>query len=407
MSTRAALIWSTLMVVLAQGIAAAPAWGKGDSNGDGNIDLADYDAFAVCLSGPDGGLLPDCAVFDFDSDLDVDDFDFAMFLRTFGFSIAPPEMVFVAAGEFQMGDPFFEGDPDAWAVHAVYLDAYYIYTHEVTNQLMADTLNWALAQGGLIEVTGDGVVKQPGTDIEYCDTEESFSYSLLAWDGVRFAPKPNKDHQPLLSISWHGAVAFCNLRSMMEGRTPCYDLSTWACDFDADGYRLPTEAEWEKAAAWDPVEQRHYRFSEHSDGCGEDCLDGHRANFFESGDPYEAGSFPWLTPVGFYNGEHHHKWDFDWPGNLVDYPTQDAQSYYGCRDMTGSLLEWCNDWYYDRYYLNSPYENPQGPPSGEYRVARSGSWLNTPLYCRSANRIYLTPENRTITYGFRCVTRVQ
>ena len=177
----------------------------------------------------------------------------------------------------------------------------------------------------------------------------------------------------------------------MEGKALCYDLSTWTCDFDVAGYRLPTEAEWEKAAGWDPVEERHFRFGEHSDGCGAWCLDGHRANYGGSGDPYETGGYPWTTPVRYYDGSNH-----------GGYQTQNAQSYYGCYDMSGNVCELCYDWYLSTYYLSSPGSNPTGPVSGNFRVVRGHCWLYEPWFCRSAHRDATLPGYRSSELGFRC-----
>jgi sulfatase modifying factor 1 len=314
-----------------------------------------------------------------------------------------PDMVLVPAGEFEMGDSFGEGYEEELPVHYVYLDVYYIDTYQVTNQQYADYLNWA-DQGGLIHVSGGVVYQYGGTTYPYCNTYSIDTYSRIHWDEDTFTVTAGKEDHPMVEVSWYGAVAFCNWRSTMEGRTPCYDLATWMCDFDADGFRLPTEAEWEKAAGWDPDLAYHFRFGEHSDGCGWNCLDGQRANYFGSGDPFETWPYPWTTPVGFYNGELHYKVDFDWPGGATSYQTQDAQSYYGCRDMTGNVFEWCHDWYDSGYYSSSPYDNPTGPGSGTYRVLRGGVWVSSlPYLCRSAMRNWFRPDTSLYYLGFRCV----
>lgn len=198
----------------------------------------------------------------------------------------------------------------------------------------------------------------------------------------------------MVKVSWYGSVAYCNWRSSQHGRTPCFDLRTWTCNFGVNGYRLPTEAEWEKAAGWDPAQQRHFRFGEHTDGCGANCLDGQRANYLGSGDPYESGDYPRTTAVGYYDGSNH--------GGT--YQTQDAQSYYGCYDMSGNVHEWCHDWYSYSYYSSSPGSNPTGPASGMWRVIRGGTWDHTSLYCRSAKRYLNTPSVCSDSVGFRCAS---
>ena len=311
--------------------------------------------------------------------------------------VGPPDMVLVGPGEFEMGDGFGEGDADELPVHDVYLGTYFIDVYEVTNAQYADALNWAWAQGGLIEVTNGRVYQHGGTGYPYCDTHTVEPESRLHWDGSTFAATAGREDHPMERVSWYGAAAFCNWRSTMAGRTPCYDPATWTCDFDADGFRLPTEAEWEKAAGWDPDLQYHFRFGEQTDGCGCYCLDGQRANYWSSGDPFETGDYPWTTPVGYYDGSDH----------AGTYQTQDAQSYYGCRDMSAGVWEWCHDWYASGYYSSSPYDNPIGPGSSTYRVLRSGAWSalgGSPYLCRSAHRHYSAPDGRYVDVGFRCVT---
>jgi formylglycine-generating enzyme required for sulfatase activity len=305
---------------------------------------------------------------------------------------APPGMVTVAAGSFQMGDPW-NGGYDAVPVHTVYLSPYCIDTYEVTNEQYAAALNWAGAQGGLITVI-DGVVYKygSGTSYPYCKTVANSPYSRITWDPNTgaFAATPNKESHPMLTVGWYGSVAYCNWRSAMADKPLCYDLSTWACNFAAAGYRLPTEAEWEKAAAWDPVQHRHFRYGEHTDGCGTYCLAGDRANYGNSGDPYEPIDYPSTTPVGYYDGMTH-----------GGYATQNAQSYYGCYDMTGNVSEWCYDWY--DTYASTPQTNPTGPGSGTYRILRGGSWNDSPEWCWSAYRNYYTPDGLNyVAAGFRC-----
>jgi formylglycine-generating enzyme required for sulfatase activity len=306
----------------------------------------------------------------------------------------PGEMVFVAGGSFEMGDPWSEGDADERPVHTVQLSSYYIDTYEVTNQQYADGLNWAWAQGGLITVTSGVVYKYgSGTSYPYCNTTTSSSYSRITWNGSTFGVVAGKESHPMVMVSWYGAAAYCNWRSAMEGRELCFNLSDWSCDFSKNGYRLPTEAEWEMAAGWDPVESRHYRFGEHTDGCGYNCLDGHRANYWQSGDPFESGAYPWTTPTGYYNGT-----------NYGGYQTQDAKSYYGCYDMSGGVFEYCYDWYSSTYYSSSLPSNPTGPVTGTKRVIRGDGWSGDAHYCRSADRYPFLPNLPDSQLGFRCAS---
>jgi len=264
----------------------------GDFTGDYAIDLSDLAHLLGSYGLASGATYEDG---DMDGDGDVDLSDLAWLLGLYGTPCpAPDGMAVVPGGEFEMGDSFNEGFSDELPVHTVYLSPYYIDKYEVTNQQYCDALNWAYAQGGLITVS-DGVVYKynSGTNYRYCDTTSSFSHSRITWNGSDFGVTAGKENHPMVMASWYGSVAFCNWRSAMEDKLPCYDRidedpPNWDCNFDAAGYRLPTEAEWEKAAGWDPVQGRHFRFSEHTDGCGYTCLDSQRVNYGGSDDPYET-----------------------------------------------------------------------------------------------------------------------
>jgi sulfatase modifying factor 1 len=308
----------------------------------------------------------------------------------------PPGMVLVEGGAFAMGDWFHEGLLNERPVHTVFLSPFYIDAHEVTNQKYAAALNWAQAQGHLTMTAGRVFLTGGAANQPLCDTTAATAYSRITWNGNTFGVVAGEEHRPMVQVSWYGAAAFCNWRSGMEAREPCFDLSDWTCDFSKNGYRLPTEAEWEKAAAWDPIQQRHFRFGEHTDGCGINCLNGARANYANSGDPFDLVPLPRSTPVGYFNGN-----------SYGDFQTQHAKSFYGCYDMSGNVWEWCYDWYSSTYYSNSPDTDPTGPASGTLRVQRGGSWNNEPVGCRTAMRNYHAPADRYPNDGFRCaVTRV-
>ena len=297
-----------------------------------------------------------------------------------------PAMVLIPGGEFEMGDHHGEGSPDELPVHAVYVDSFYMEVYEVTNQQYADALNWADAQG-LIEVDA-GVVYATGGGDPYCDTYEADPESRIHWDGAVFTVTAEKEDHPMLELSWYGAVAYANWRSAQEGRDPSYDLSTWECDFEANGYRLPTEAEWEYAARGGEHDP-YYRYP------WGDAIDGSNANYYDSGDPYEG---PWpgtrTTPVGYYDGTQT-------PAGV------DMANGYGLYDVAGNAREWCNDWYDEDYYASSPYDNPRGPATGTFRVLRGGSWDLIAYFSRCATRFWTYPSLRYGHYGFRLALDIQ
>jgi formylglycine-generating enzyme required for sulfatase activity len=168
----------------------------------------------------------------------------------------PADMVNIPSGMFEMGDSFGEGYSDEHPVHTVMLSPFYMSKCEITNGQYCEYLNSAL-ELGLITVDPSGVVYQAGfgTSYPYCDTHTSIPYSQIEFsinDGffVRIKNGRSMANDPMVRVSWYGAVAYCNWRSQQEVREPCYGLNDplWPCDFSKNGYRLPTEAQWEYAA---------------------------------------------------------------------------------------------------------------------------------------------------------------
>ncbi|MEW6074591.1 MAG: SUMF1/EgtB/PvdO family nonheme iron enzyme [Planctomycetota bacterium] len=293
---------------------------------------------------------------------------------------APGEMALVPGGECEMGDHHGEGNSDELPVHTVYIDPFWIDVYEVTNQKYADYLNTALAQGR-ITVSSSVVYQVGGAGQALCDTTGSSIWSRITWNGSTFGVTAGKEDHPMVRVSWYGACTYANQKSRDGGLTPCYDETSWACDFGAGGYRLPTEAEWEKAARGGEYTP-YYRYP------WGDSIDGSKANYSSSGDPYETGSTPWTTPVGYYDGSQ------------VP-PGVDMANGWGLYDMAGNVWEWSNDWYSYTYYSSSPYDNPTGPTTGMSRMVRGGGWAYDPWYLRSATRDNRYPVGRSYTVGIR------
>ena len=268
--------------------------------------------------------------------------DSQSFVITVASGSVADDMVLIPAGEFQMGDSFSEHGGDELPVHTVYLDAFYIDRYEVTNSQYAAFLN---SYGKNTDGSGNELL-----DDADCVIEQS---------GNTYIAKSGYEDHPVFEVSWYGANAYAEFH----------------------GKRLPTEAEWEKAARGGLVGKRY--------PWGNDNPDGTQCNFadvntnIDWSDKSADDGYSQTAPVGsfFANG-------------------------YGLYDMAGNVWEWCADWYDSGYYANSPRNNPLGPGSGAARVLRGGSWNNSSGLLRVAVRYGGgSPTYTFYDVGFRCVSQ--
>ncbi len=297
----------------------------------------------------------------------------------------PAGMVSVPAGSFNMGDNLKDGASDERPVHAVTVSAFYMDKYEMTNDKIVEILNWAYGQGKL-DMSVEGQMRNAEGTKQLLMTRDD---GRLTWDGSTFGVPPSKGAgYPCVGVSWYGAVAICNYRSEKEGLTPCYNMTNWSCNWNANGYRLPTEAEWEKAARggaegkrfpWsDTPEIKHVRADYYSS-----AADSYDTSATRGRHPdYNSGGAPYTSPVDtFKNG----------------------MNGYGLYDMAGNAGEWCWDFYASGYYGTPSTTNPHGSATGSFHVYRGGSWEDSGFACRVADRQWSAADWTNKTTGFRCI----
>ena len=272
---------------------------------------------------------------------------------------APPGMVLIPAGSFTMGNSIGDSDITDAATVTANVSAFYMDVNLVTWSQWQSVYYWATNQGYGFGGAGAGKAA----------------------------------NNPVQAVSWYDCVKWCNARSQQAGKTPVYytdegftaiytngDVTVYA-NWTNSGYRLPTEAEWEKAARGGLSGQRFPRGN---------VINQDLANY------WSHGTFPYdLGPSGY--------------NSVGNYPTTSpgtspvgsfAAIGYGLNDMAGNVCQWCWDWYGATYAGGT---DPQGAASGSGRVFRGGCWSNDVGFCRTAYRYYFSPTFRFNIMGFRCV----
>ena len=244
------------------------------------------------------------------------------------------KMLYVPGGIFRLGNDEGERDeqPSLW----VRLDPYYIDETEVTNGAYAQCV-----------------------EAGACDPPDSPG---AAYHEAYFGD-PRFDDYPVIFVSWYDASDFCLWR-------------------DA---RLPSEAEWEKAASLDPDQAIKFRYP------WGNAFDGEKLNYCDANCPREKAN-------GNVNDGHRDT------APVRSY--ENGRSTLGVYDMAGNVMEWVSDWYSNRYYETAPDTNPLGPPEGEFKTIRGGSWLSAEEELTTTTRSSFDPTVSRTNLGFRCATAV-
>lgn len=264
---------------------------------------------------------------------------------------APEGMVYVPAGKFTMGVPRGMERENESPEHRLYMNAFYIDKYEVTNEQFRKFVD---STGYVTDAEKQGWGLLPD--------EKGVARKVqgVNWRHPR-GPETGIDdimNHPVVWVSWNDAVAYAK----------------WA------GKRLPTEAEWEKAARG--IDGRKFPW-------GKSRPDGTRCNFADRNSPgismyrekKSDDGYTYTAPVGTY---------------------ERGRSPYGVHDMAGNVWEWCADWYEKEYYEDGPTENPRGPSTGSRRMARGGGYSTTTYGVRTTVRAYGKPDSHSGKRGFRC-----
>ncbi|MEM8898597.1 MAG: SUMF1/EgtB/PvdO family nonheme iron enzyme [Bacteroidota bacterium] len=259
-----------------------------------------------------------------------------------------PRMIFIKGGTFSMGSNERSNEKP---IHSVTVNDFYLAETEVTNAQFAAFLN---AKGNQ-EEGGVNWYNTEGSGVSGYAKPYIKKNSRGTW-----VVDEGKESYPVNYVSWYGSVAYCK----------------WL----GSDYRLPTEAEWEYAAG---NAAKHSKYS---------WGDGNPTTY--KGGNLRDESFKRINSTNIWES-----YDDGYTG--LSPVAQFGANELGLYDMTGSLWEWCSDWYGGKYYASSPKLNPQGHPSGTNRVFRGGGWGNDPSRLRVADRLSSSPSSRYFSLGFR------
>lgn len=294
------------------------------------------------------------------------------------------DLLTVPGGEFTQGCPACDTG-DSQPRFDVNLDGYYLGKYEVTNAEFATVLNGVYLTGSLGDANAGpysgGDVYLAGQLILNLDDPDcaiDFNAGIFS---VKTREAQSLANHPVTHVTWYGAVLYCHALSILEGLLPAYELGgSWALKYPyTGGYRLPTEAEWERAAAWGGGEPA-FNF-----GIAANTIDTTRANY-DNANPVAFTGDPYTAPVGYYNGDN---------------STIDSPSTTGAYDMSGNVAEWVHDRYAPYAAQDAPLDNPRGIDTRAKRVIRGGDWSSAESGVEAARRTAAFANRADGKTGFR------